>query len=598
MKVALVQCPLWGINQPPPGLAYLSAALRAAGHEVEVFHFELELFHSVDPALRKHFQSDMGYDQVYSLLGIEGFLDRWAERVVESGARMVGVSMFYMTEYVSLQLVSKIKELNPMIAVVLGGPSCDRGVHGPSFIQREDVDAVTVGEGEWTVVEIADALEADGALVRPIPGVLARIDGSVVDGGDRPLIEPVDEIAFPDYADFDLTRYARPNTLALFTSRGCPNRCKFCSERKFWRKYRARSAENVFEEIRGHYENGVRRFYLVDSLINGNMRQLEELMDRIIESNMEIRWYGMAMLRKEMTRELLEKMARAGCLLLQYGIESGSRRVRKDMGKRESVDLVHRILRDTHGAGIRIQGLFIVGYPTERYRHFLATLWFIYRNSRFFDYVVRPTCPYVCLPNSTLFEERDSYGIVLSEPDYSGWTSMDGCNTLERRTRRLDLYKKFVKRLNIPSDIGPEIFGFEVEKSKRGVSLEESDRKVDIVDVQGPGRMDRKGEARFAVRLRNQGGSALYGWGEYDGNPVGLGYHWLDGSGNVLVFDDSSRTYLETEVDPGETADLEILVKAPRKAGEYILEMALVQDGVDWFRTIRPEAARREVSVK
>ena len=604
MKVALVQCPLWSVTQPPPGLAYVAASLKEAGIKVEVHDLEAELFNRVDARYRPHFAPDAGFREIYDELGMEALLEEWADRVAGSGAGIVGLSIFYSTEDISLDFARRLKERDAGIAVVLGGPSCDRRVHGLRFIENPHVDAVVTGEGERTVVELVQSYDPQkGLFARTLGAVVRGGDGRVLDGEDRPAERDLDGIPFPDYSHFDLGSYARPGSLPLLTSRGCPNRCKFCSDRGFWRKYRTRSAGNVFAEIkRYHDEMGVRRFYWVDSLINGDMRKLESLLDLILDAGLSIRWYGFASIRKEMTAGMLAKMARAGCMLLQYGIESGSAKVRGDMGKSPDIGLVERVVRDTRRAGIRVQGLFIVGYPTETNRDFLETLRFIWRNRKHIDYLVRPTCPYVCLPNSILYEERDAWGILLEEDKYAEWTSRDGGNTYGKRKRRLALFRWFSRAVGIPPEIGPDVFS-EIGRdasppgSVDDVAVPEESRRARVLAIEGPSALARRSRGRYAVRIANAGGATFHERMRSGVNPVGLGYHWLDRTGTVRVFDDGGRAYLERALSPGQETTLEIEVKPPPVKGVYLLRFEVVQDGVAWFETEQSEGPGLEVRV-
>jgi radical SAM superfamily enzyme YgiQ (UPF0313 family) len=601
MNVALVQCPLWSVTEPPLGLAYVAAALREAGIAVAIHDLEIELFNRVDPSKRPLFAPDTGARKLLGDAEMEALLGEWADRVVATGARIVGLSIFYSTEETSLDLARRIKARDARVRIVLGGPSCDRHVHGPRLVALPEVDAVVLGEGERTVVELVKNFDEATGRFGDTPGALTKdSSGNVVDGGDRPIERDLDSIAFPDFSPFDLSQYARPGSLALLTSRGCPNRCKFCSERGFWKKFRTRSPENVFAEIKHHHDTlGVRRFYWVDSLINGDVRKLDRLLDLILADGLKIRWYGMAMVRREMTGDLLAKMARAGCVLLQYGIESGSSRVRREMGKTSDIGLVERVVRDTHRAGIRVHGLFIVGYPTEKFSDFLATLRFIRRNRDAITYLVRPTCPYVCLPNSILFEEKDAWGIRVDGEHYAEWTSQDGRNTFAARKRRLAAFHWVARRLKIPQEFGPEIFEDPAPKAKRtdAPPIPETHRRVRFLAVAGPSSLSGKTPARFAVTFANAGDATFPAWREAGARPVGLGYHWIDAGGKVAVFDDQVRAYLDAPVAPGGEAALTIDVAPPAKPGAHVLRFQVVQDGVAWFESDPQGAAEVRVEV-
>ena len=135
----------------------------------------------------------------------------------------------------------------------------------------------------------------------------------VIDCGQGEYIKNLDEVPIPDYLDFKYdilnNKYEQPNRLDLLDSRGCINACHFCYERLFWPKYRAMSAKKLFEQIKKHISvfPQINYFYFNGLLLNGNLKNLEEFCDFIIENNIKISWAGQAVVRDDMTLNLLKK---------------------------------------------------------------------------------------------------------------------------------------------------------------------------------------------------------------------------------------------------------------------------------------------------
>ena len=156
-------------------------------------------------------------------------------------------------------------------------------------------------------------------------------------------------------------------TLPISTSRGCINKCLFCSEFRLWRKYRYRDAENIFEEIRFQKQRSpsISHLFFNDSLINGNMRNLDKLCQLIIDSHLDISWGGQAAIREEMTSDFIAKMKAAGFSHVSYGLESASPKILKIMGKRFAPEVAERVIRSTKKMGIRTCVNIIVGFPGE-----------------------------------------------------------------------------------------------------------------------------------------------------------------------------------------------------------------------------------------
>jgi SAM-dependent methyltransferase len=102
---------------------------------------------------------------------------------------------------------------------------------------------------------------------------------------------------------------------------------------------------------------------------------------------------------------------------------------------------------------------------------------------------------------------------------------------------------------------------------------------VEITGAGEPTTMRRGAIVDVPVRIKNTGWRT---WSESDEQPVRLGYHWLDESGAVIVFD-GLRTPFAAVVAQGETVAVTIRVQAPRDAGQFVLAIDLVHEGVTWF---------------
>lgn len=236
--------------------------------------------------------------------------------------------------------------------------------------------------------------------------------------------------------------------IPIVTSRGCVNRCTYCAERVFWKNYRFRSAENVYTEIKHQHDTlGKNSFYIVDSLINGNMKELERLCDLIIKDNtLRIYWGGKAAIRPEMTRGILQKLYKAGNRSIVYGIESGSDKVLQDMGKRFDIELTTKVIKETHESGIAVGTFWIIGFPTEKEEDFEETIRFIRTNKAYID-IVTPGYGCGILKGSELFINYRKYGIEFKE---NGWYS--SYTTPEIRDTRLKRFKEECSHMNIRMD--------------------------------------------------------------------------------------------------------------------------------------------------
>jgi pyruvate-formate lyase-activating enzyme len=494
--LALVQCPGWGRECPPYALACLAAYARREGFSVACFDLNNGLY-DASPALRRMWDDKDYYSfwedraKVGRLVAEnEALVDGFVERILASGAKVVGFSTHTTSFLVSLEVARRIKRRDPSRLVVFGGPQCSRAQAARPFAEEPCVDAVVSGEGELTLVELLRRVEA-GLPLEPMPGLLLRHEGRVVDGGERPPLMDLDSLPIPDYSDFaaDIRegRYADPQRLELFDSRGCVRTCHFCSEWQFWERFRAMSGDRIFAEVKAQMAlyPGVRRFYFIGSLLNGSMKSLERFCDLVIASGLDVRWQGQAIVSPAMDERMLAKMARAGCEWLGFGIESGSEALRARMNKKFTNENAFKTLRAARRAGIKAQINIMFGLPTETREDFEQTLSFLAR--------VRPHVDTVLASQSFAVIDKDT--ILHREPARFGVTGQDhhlfwegeGGNDYPERFRRYEEFCRAALALGLPETSGV---------------LREKPDKWKLLAEHALHKGDRAAAERFAARDR------------------------------------------------------------------------------------------------
>lgn len=391
--ISLVHLPQWCVDQPPLGIAYLTGYLEAKGYRVRQVDYSVRLFAELPDAqkhfLDSHFHLNWMNEREYRSIVVpvvEPWLQRWAEELAATADKIVGFTVLTTSMHCTLDVVERLKKLRPDLTIVLGGPHCTRYEGGPEMIKHPDVDIVVPDEGEETFLEYLQAFY-DGRPLDGVKGLLFKKAGQAIDTGTRDLIKDINELPNPVFSGFDLHQY-RSLSLPLLGSRGCIYHCAFCSETVLWKKFRFRSGESMFREFKQHSERlGVHGFYIVDSLINGNLRELEHMCDLIIESGLKVWWGGKASFRRHMTKELLVKMAAAGCYGLDYGLESGSPKVIADMKKGFELPVAERLIRETYEVGIKVGLFLLAGFPTESEDCFQETLDFLKAQESYIDHV-------------------------------------------------------------------------------------------------------------------------------------------------------------------------------------------------------------------
>ena len=358
----------------PYGMLTMAAALRARGFEADVINLSTFAVEQAAEAIRKH------------------------------PADLFGLSCYTFHRHATAALGAEIKRLCPESHLTIGGPHVSALPrewldHYPAF------DTVVIGEGEATVVELAERLR-DGRGAAGIPGTAyppGDADGAARLAPARPFLADLDAAAKPwDHFDYGF----------LITSRGCPGNCTFCCSPRLWgSKIRFRSAQNVLEEIeelvarRGH-----RFLHVKDDTFTANKSRARTICEGIVERGLVFRW-GCDTRADLVDPEILGAMRRAGCVRLNVGVESGNPDVLRNLNKRIELDQVRKATADARDWGLDVRFYLIVGSRGETPETVYQTLEF-----------VEQTGPTSCLfhglavyPGTEEFEIARSRGLLSAE---------------------------------------------------------------------------------------------------------------------------------------------------------------------------------------
>ena len=207
--------------------------------------------------------------------------------------------------------------------------------------------------------------------LREVKGIAYQEDGELIITEGRDFVKDLDAIPFPSYDEFNLDEYlGLPETneraAAIITSRGCPHRCLYCSASKFWKqKWRPRSAKNVLDEIEWLYKDyRVKNFIFFDDNFTVRKARAIEICQGIIERNLNINWVAESHVT-HINKELLSWMKKSGCYRIDYGVESGSPKILRNIKKGQTVEQIEKAFKLSHDVGIRPRAYLMVGNPGE-----------------------------------------------------------------------------------------------------------------------------------------------------------------------------------------------------------------------------------------
>jgi magnesium-protoporphyrin IX monomethyl ester (oxidative) cyclase len=333
-------------------LAYLSSALKKEGHEVLVLD-----------ATAPH--NRLSEQEVH-------------EKIVSYKPHFIGVTLTITYIPQTYDFIQRLRKLN--IPIVAGGPHANCL---PEEVLYNGCDIVSIGEGEKTIVELADYFLGKKEL-QDIPGICYREKkGTFQYTKPRQLIKNLDSLAFPDYGSFPISFYtgsddphSNPIFWSIFSSRGCPYNCIFCSSHNvFGRTYRIRSPQNVFQEISFVAEKfGARTFAFQDDEAFIDKDRIIEFCNLVKNSNHTLRFSGRLRI-DSLNEDMLIAMKSAGFRRLAFGIESFNNESLKKMNKLYTIDDISRGFRILEKADIAaIEFNNLVGFPWENPKHLKRNL--------------------------------------------------------------------------------------------------------------------------------------------------------------------------------------------------------------------------------
>jgi radical SAM superfamily enzyme YgiQ (UPF0313 family) len=355
MRVLLISSNTEQINMPvlPMGLASVAAATQKAGHEVKLLNLML---HGNSQELIEEAIQDFHPE----LIGI-------SVRNIDDQSRE---NPRFLLEPVK-EVVSYCRTLSSA-PIVLGGAGYT--IFPQGVLDYLGADMGIQGEGEQAFVRLLGSLQQK-ADITELPGLFLP--------GKRPkrsgeLIRKLDEFPLPgpDQLPFPPTVNGQPIWVPLQTRRGCPMQCSYCStpaiEGKIIRK---RSTASVVKAISVFVEAGFSHFYFVDNTFNLPTTYAKELCGQLIASKLEIRWRCI-LYPRGIDEELIEKMARAGCVEVALGFESGSPKILRSMHKKFLPEEVQHIAQLLQKYEINRMGFLLLGGPGEDKETVLESLSF------------------------------------------------------------------------------------------------------------------------------------------------------------------------------------------------------------------------------
>jgi anaerobic magnesium-protoporphyrin IX monomethyl ester cyclase len=298
---------------------------------------------------------------------------------------LVGISFSTMDQMLAgMTLAHQIKEAGLACHVTVGGPHITMlREQLPRVPQLYDlIDSAIAFSGQVPLLRLVEALDG-GADLSAVPNLIYR-DGDQVRA--NPVGKPLsmEALPTPDFHGLPLDRYLTPRpVLPLLTARGCYyGKCAFCNQGYGGEEpFSQLSAGRVVEQMLAlRDEYGARHIFFADEAITP--RNLREMSSRLEELGAPVEWITCVRFEKTLSQALLERMARAGCRMLLFGLEAASGSTMRAIDKGIRVAEVERILRQSAEAGIWNHLFFFFGFPGETIEDAQETIDLIYRHKQ------------------------------------------------------------------------------------------------------------------------------------------------------------------------------------------------------------------------
>ena len=360
MKVTFINPPqpnskykFLGVVAPSLGIGYMAAVLEKNQIDVDVLDAN---------AL------DLSYEEI-------------ANEIKERNPDIVALSALTPTIGRALDTADVIKDAKEDTVVVLGG-------YHPTFeyeavLEEESVDVVVRGEGEYTMLDLVQTIDAGGDLTN-VQGLAFKDKDTdeLIVTPDRPIIHDLDELPFPAFHLFPMEKYKilniTTNVATIITTRGCPMQCSFCSSAALHgRHLRRRSYENVVDEIEIRLkEQNIDTIAFMDDTFTLDVKFVKNFCEEIKRRNLKF-WWGCTSRVDTLNEELLEMMKEAGCITIFMGVESADQQMLDKMNKNITVKKTITAFKLARKVGIRTIASCVIGMPEDTKETMKQTIEFV-----------------------------------------------------------------------------------------------------------------------------------------------------------------------------------------------------------------------------
>lgn len=393
-QILLIQSPRIWPRMPPLGIASLVGFLRSQSIDCEALDLNQLFYQTVSNKIKSLWEMPVYpafSEKLWDYLNIHhnNKLEDIIRRIAHSPAPWIGFSVWHSSYTFTKRLIERLRQCAPHKQFIVGGPEVTLSYRAGANISEKFLfaDRIIVGEGEQALLNILTNDDCDEKIFTfHVP-------------------DHLDAIPAPDFSCFSSFTYRYATAYPIWMNRGCIRQCRFCVEHLLCTQFRSKSPALVADEIeRFYFRDGIQHFIFFDSLLNGNLKAFEELLDALIAQNLPIHWEAQILIRPDMPQRLFSKLKKAGCYNMFVGLESGSDRTLKQMRKGFTTTDASIFFQQARQANLHFEVSMIIGYPSETCEDIEQTKQFL-RDNAFFIPKLAQINPYLELKGSPVSYE-------------------------------------------------------------------------------------------------------------------------------------------------------------------------------------------------
>lgn len=328
--------------------------------------------------------------------------------ISDENPQMIGFMVYTEAVNTTYAIAKMAKKINKKILTFAGGPHATFKTI-ELIKDHSELDVAIAHEGEEIIIDLWSELQSQSPNFSDIKGIAYKEGEDIYFTGMREPIHDLDYYGYPDRDWFPhIEKYLEPST--IISSRGCPGRCSFCGGANISGGiYRKRNTDSIIEELDylgKKFPNDVTIFW--DDAFGFDTNRLTRICEEMIKAQSHNWSCGMRVDRVSLG--LLKLMRNAGCVKINFGVESGSQTILDEARKGVSLDQIKSAVKWAQEAGIYNSCSIIIGHPSDTVETVEETL-------KFAEYLLNngaTSCTFnamVPFPGTYVYEKKEELGI-------------------------------------------------------------------------------------------------------------------------------------------------------------------------------------------